>query len=109
MGILETGLKAVVAVKAADVIHKRVLDRQAAHAAEHGQAAPAPQAAAPSAPAAPPPAPATPAPAQAPQAGAAPLDMTEKLQHLQQLGQLKEAGVLSDAEFEEQKARILAS
>ena len=35
--------------------------------------------------------------------------MAEKLQHLQQLGQLKDAGVLTDAEFEEQKTRILAS
>ena len=48
------------------------------------------------------PAPVATAPAAAP-------DMAEKLQHLQQLGQLKDAGVLTDAEFEEQKTRILAS
>lgn len=93
MGILETGLKAVVAVKAADVIHKRVLDRQAAHAAAQGSDAPAP---------------ATPA-APATDAASAPPDMAVKLQQLQQLGQLKDAGVLTDAEFETQKTHILGS
>jgi hypothetical protein len=62
-------------------------------------AQPAPQAAAP---APPPPAPA----AAAPAAGAASMD--EKLAQLQQLAELKTAGVLTDAEFEVQKARILA-
>lgn len=46
-----------------------------------------------------------PAPAQ-PAAGPS---MDDKLQQLQQLGQLKEQGVLTDAEFQEQKSRILAS
>src|SRR4051794_29458904 len=35
--------------------------------------------------------------------------MDDKLAQLQQLGQLKDAGVLTEAEFEQQKARILAS
>jgi hypothetical protein len=35
--------------------------------------------------------------------------MEDKLQQLQQLGQLKEQGVLTEAEFQDQKARILAS
>ena len=32
----------------------------------------------------------------------------DKLEQLKQLGELKEAGVLTDAEFEAQKAKILA-
>ena len=34
--------------------------------------------------------------------------MDDKLAQLQQLGQLKDAGVLTAAEFEAQKAKILA-
>jgi len=41
------------------------------------------------------------------QAPAAP-DMSSKLDQLKQLGELKAQGVLSDAEFDAQKARILA-
>lgn len=36
-------------------------------------------------------------------------DMDTKLAQLRELGQLKEQGVLSDAEFEVQKSRILRS
>jgi hypothetical protein len=36
-------------------------------------------------------------------------DMSSKLAQLEQLGKLKEQGVLSDAEFETQKSRILNS
>jgi hypothetical protein len=43
-----------------------------------------------------------------PPVAAAP-DMTDKLAQLQQLGELKAAGVLTEQEFEQQKARILAS
>jgi hypothetical protein len=46
------------------------------------------------------------APPQPPAAPAA-TDMDTKLAQLKDLGELKEQGVLSDAEFEEQKARIL--
>jgi hypothetical protein len=35
--------------------------------------------------------------------------MDDKLAQLKQLGELKDAGVLTDAEFEAQKARVLAS
>ena len=35
--------------------------------------------------------------------------MDAKLEQLKELGQLKDAGVLSEAEFEQQKARILNS
>lgn len=43
------------------------------------------------------------APPPAPQAG-----MDDKLAQLKELGELKAAGVLSELEFEQQKARILA-
>ena len=46
-----------------------------------------------------------PAPPPAPAAGS---DMDAKLEQLKDLGQLKEQGVLTEAEFEAQKARILA-
>ena len=46
------------------------------------------------------------APEPAPPAGD---DMTSKLAQLEQLGKLKEQGVLSEAEFEIQKSRILNS
>ena len=45
----------------------------------------------------------------APVAPPAASSMDDKLAQLQQLGQLKDAGVLTGAEFEQQKARILAS
>jgi hypothetical protein len=51
---------------------------------------------------APPPPP--PAPQAAPPAGGG---MEAKLAQLQQLGELKQSGVLTDAEFEAQKAKIL--
>lgn len=50
-------------------------------------------------------------PQQAPPPPAAPAapDMDTKLQQLKDLAALKEQGVLSEAEFEAQKSRILAS
>jgi len=51
-----------------------------------------------------------PAPAQVVYAAPPPADdMSSKLEQLQQLGELKEQGVLTDAEFEVQKSRILNS
>ena len=44
---------------------------------------------------------------QAPPPPAPAPGMDDKLAQLKQLGELKEAGVLTDAEFEQQKARIL--
>ena len=52
--------------------------------------------------AAPPPEPVAAEPVAAP-------DMTEKLAQLQQLGELKAQGILTDVEFEVQKQRILGS
>ena len=53
---------------------------------------------------------AAPAPAAPPAAPAAPAgtDMDAKIAQLQQLGQLRDQGVLTDAEFAAQKQRILA-
>ena len=96
MGLLKTGLKAAVAVKTADVIHERVLARQQAHAAAGGH--PMPMVAATQA------APEAPTPAALAPASPA---MGEKLEQLKQLGDLRAAGVLTDAEFEVQKANIL--
>ncbi|MEU5984793.1 SHOCT domain-containing protein [Streptomyces sp. NPDC047434] len=52
---------------------------------------------------------------EAPQQAAAPSpaapaadDMGDKLDQLKQLGELKAQGILTDAEFEEQKRRLLA-
>ncbi len=62
------------------------------------------------APAAPEPAPAPPPPAAAPApapATAAPVDTSDRLAELKQLGELKEAGVLTQEEFDKEKARIL--
>lgn len=99
MGLLKTGLKAAVAVKTADVIHERVLARQQEHAAAQGcpavAAAAAPGSAAPI--------------AVAPAPTAASPDMGDKLAQLKQLGELRESGVLTDAEFEAQKAQILSA
>ncbi len=93
MGLLKTGLKAAVAVKTADVIHERVLARQQAHAAAQGHPAPATQPGATT--------------SMPPEAAPASPDIGEKLAQLQQLGELRASGVLTDAEFEGQKAVIL--
>jgi Short C-terminal domain len=100
MGLLKTGLKAAVAVKTADVIHERVLARQQEHAAAQGHSAPAAAVAQPGSAA---PIAAAPAPA------AASPEMGDKLAQLKQLGELLEAGVLTDAEFAAQKAQILSA
>ena len=49
-------------------------------------------------------APAAPAPAAAPAGG----DMDAKIAPLKQLGELRDAGILTDAEFDAKKAQILA-
>lgn len=110
MGLIKTGLKAAVAVKVGHMVHERIQARQRAEwaAASHpagmpvtgghpgGMPAPA---------AAPQPAPvAHPAPT-AP--AAAPPPVPDTLAQLTQLGELKAAGVLTEEEFQTQKARIL--
>ena len=109
MGILKTA--ATVAV--ASSVHGRVQRRQQARWAAQDQANAA------AVPAPPPPpqyaAPAPPQqayaepvpPAQAPVAPAQPTDMSDRLAQLKQLGELLSAGILTQAEFDQQKARIL--
>ncbi len=109
MGILKTA--ATVAV--ASSVHGRVQRRQQARWAAQDQAN---AAAVPAPP--PPPQYAAPAPLQqayaepvpppqAPAAPAQPADMSDRLAQLKQLGELLSAGILTQAEFDQQKARIL--
>jgi Short C-terminal domain len=104
-------LKTAATVAVASSVHGRIQRRQQARWAAQDQADAA------AAPGPPPPyaAPAQPQqayaepgpPPQAPVASAQPADTTERLGQLKQLGELLSAGVLSQAEFEQQKARIL--
>jgi Short C-terminal domain len=100
MGLIKTGLKAAVAVKVAHVVHDRIERRQQAqwaaggHPTEMSSPTGAPQAAAP-------------VPHVAPAVPAEPPPVTDMLAQLTQLGELKAAGVLTEAEFQTQKARIL--
>jgi hypothetical protein len=132
MGLIKTGVKAAVFVKTAHVVHDRIERRQQAEWAAQGHPAPgpmaptamapagmaptamapagmAPTAMAPAgmAPTAMAPAGMTPAGPPLPAAVAAGDDMATMLAQLKQLGELRSAGVLTEAEFEAQKARIL--
>jgi hypothetical protein len=80
-------LKTAVAVKTAHVVHDRIQRRQGEQWAAQGNLAPV-------------------AAATAPPAGA-PAAIDDTLARLTQLGELKAAGVLTEAEFESQKARVL--
>ena len=88
MGILKTA--ATVAV--ASSVHGRIQRRQQARWAAQDHATPAP----------PPPPQAAP-----PQAPTQSVDTSERLAQLAQLGELLKAGILTEAEFQQQKARIL--
>ena len=107
MGILKTA--ATVAV--ASSVHGRIQRRQQARWAAQDQAgaaavpAPPPQYAPPASPhqAYAEPVPPPQAPAAQPQSGG----MNEQIAQLKQLGELLSAGVLTQAEFEQQKARVL--
>ena len=105
MGILKTA--ATVAV--ASSVHGRIQRRQQQRWAAQDQAAAA------AAPPAPPPPPQAPPP-QVPVAAAppppaaaapAPANMNDRLAQLTQLGELLKAGILTEAEFQQQKAQIL--
>lgn len=101
MGLIRGMARTAVVAGTATAVSNRVSRRQANRWAEQEQAQPAylqPQPAyAPD-----------PAYAPAPAAPAAP-STEDKLSELKQLGELKESGVLTEAEFEVQKAKILAS
>lgn len=101
MGLLKTAARASVASSVHGRVQRRQQQRwaqedqrlaQAQHAAAQ-QAVPQPAPAAPAAPA-----PAAPA-----------IDTTDMLAQLTKLGELRDAGVLTEAEFEVQKARILGA
>jgi len=97
-GLIRGVARTAVIAGTATSVSNRVSRRQAGRwAAQEQQSAPPPQAAAPVYAAPPPPA--------APPAA----DMDAKLAQLAQLGSLRDAGVLSDVEFEVQKNRILTS
>jgi hypothetical protein len=99
MGLLKTAAKVAVASSVHGRIQRRQQQRWAAQDAAAAQAAGepyAPHAVPPQA--APPPAPA---------AAAGQPDMGERLNQLTRLGDLLQAGVLTEAEFQEQKNRIL--
>ncbi|HSF36394.1 MAG TPA: SHOCT domain-containing protein [Nocardioides sp.] len=93
-GLLRGVARTAVVAGTATAVSNRVSRRQAGRWADQQQqqqqyAEPPPQQYAP--------------PPPAPQAG-----MDDKLAQLKELGELKAAGVLSEPEFEQQKARILA-
>ena len=99
-GLIRAVGRTAVVAGTATAVSNRVSRRQAGRWAAQ-EAPPEPQQAQPvyAAPPPPPPAP----------AAAAPADMDAKLAQLAQLGSLRDAGVLSDIEFEVQKNRILTS
>jgi hypothetical protein len=79
MGLIKTALKTAVAVKTAHVVHDRIQRRQGEKWA-----------------------------AEHPLSAPTPT-LDNRLSQLAQLGDLRATGVLNDAEFEAEKARILAS
>ena len=102
-GLLRGIARTAVVAGTATAVSNRVSRRQAGRWAEQGPAEPGP--------AQPAPAVETPPPAPAPPAApaAAPVDPVQaRLDQLGTLGALRDQGVLTDAEFQEQKAQILA-
>ncbi len=109
MGLFKTAAKVAVASSVHGRVQRRQQQRWAAKDAAAAAQAPPPPPPAHHAPPPPQEHPAPPPPAvphgAPPPAG---VDMATKLTQLQQLGELKDAGVLTEAEFESQKAAILA-
>ena len=109
MGILKTAATVAVASSVHGRIQRRQQQRWAAQDQVNAPAAPAPPPAQYAAPAQPQQAYAEPVPPpQAPAAPAQPPDMRDRIAQLKQLGELLSAGVLTQAEFEQQKALILS-
>lgn len=92
MSLLRTAARASVATRVIGSTQRRQQQRWAAQDAQAAAAAPA--------------APAQPAPAAAQEPNATTSTVIEQLT---QLGQLRDAGVLTDAEFEAQKQKVLAA
>ncbi|WP_406437628.1 SHOCT domain-containing protein [Streptomyces sp. NBC_01613] len=89
-GLLRGVARTAVVAGTATAVSNRVSRRQQGRwAAQQQSEAPAPSAEPPTAPPAP--------------------DMTSKIEQLKQLGELRDQGVLTDSEFEDQKRRILES
>jgi len=96
MGLLRGVARTAVVAGTATAVSNRVSRRQAGRWAEQeqpAQAAPAPE----------------PAPAPAAPAAPAPPSMDDKIGQLKDLAALKDSGVLSEAEFEAQKQKILSA
>jgi len=100
VGLLKTAATVAVASSVHGRIQRRQQNRWAAQDQANAAAMYVPPPAQHAAPAHPPQAHAEPAPPQ-------PVDMNDRLAQLKQLGELLSAGVLTQAEFEQQKARIL--
>ena len=98
MGLLKTAATVAVASSVHGRVQRRQQNRWAAQDQASAAAVPAPPPAQYAAPA---------HPQQAPAAPPQPADMNDRLAQLKQLGELLSAGVLTPAEFEQQKARIL--
>ena len=108
MGLLKTAATVAVASSVHGRVQRRQQNRWAAQDQANAAATPAPPPAQYAAPAHPPRAYAEPVPPpQAPAAPPQPADMNDRLAQLKQLGELLSAGVLTQAEFDQQKARIL--
>ena len=98
MSLLRTAARASVATRVVGNTHRRQQQRWAAQDAAAAKTAAPAQSPAP-----------TPAQSPAPTPAQAPASAPSMLDQLAQLGQLRDAGVLTDAEFEAQKQRILAA
>ena len=104
MGLLKTAATVAVASSVHGRIQRRQQNRWAAQDAAAMPAPPPPPQYA--APAHPPQASAAPPP-QVPAAQPQPADMNDRIAQLKELGELLSAGVLTQAEFDQQKARVL--
>jgi Short C-terminal domain len=107
VGLLKTAATVAVASSVHGRVQRRQQNRWAAQDQGSTAAVPAPPPAQYAAPAQPQQAYAEPAPPQQPATPPQPANMSDRLAQLKQLGELLSAGVLTQAEFEQQKARIL--
>jgi len=107
VGLLKTAATVAVASSVHGRIQRRQQNRWAAQDQSSTAAVPAPPPAQYAAPAQPQQTYAEPAPPQEPATPPQTADMSDRLAQLKQLGELLSAGVLTQAEFEQQKARIL--